>query len=301
LKDVSSLKVILTSDSIFTLSGATISKLAKVELIGREGVISLIRTMSKEFSNNLVKEFMEAHESVSNNEFDKARVIVNRMIKSLEGMNSNPLLNELPALKAFVGQFGFILVASYQLTGNIDLLSKNFQDATLNYNKALRAFDKIPIELVNDEILDAGKMRVLTTRIASELMQANQAAAVNSFSECLGMLRDYKSSEIGIKTLTHFVVTYAYRMFGPAPIRELISASDPEMLFFPVIRAIDYLETNDEVLIERLSPEIRIVVQEIVNSFRISSQIQEEELRYILERRKKNRSSKNSESLDLPQ
>ncbi len=46
--------------------------------------------------------------------------------------------------------------------------------------------------------------------------------------------------------------------------RQLISESDLEEPLFPLARAIDYLLTQDEALIEKLSPEVRGIVEEIV-------------------------------------
>jgi hypothetical protein len=46
--------------------------------------------------------------------------------------------------------------------------------------------------------------------------------------------------------------------------RQLISESDLEEPLFPLARALDYLLTGDEALIEKLSPEVRGIVEEIV-------------------------------------
>lgn len=49
-------------------------------------------------------------------------------------------------------------------------------------------------------------------------------------------------------------------------IRQLIRGSNLEEKLFPLARALDYLLTGDRALIEKLSPEVRGVVEEIVNS-----------------------------------
>ncbi|MFL6228211.1 MAG: hypothetical protein ACJ741_05495 [Pyrinomonadaceae bacterium] len=46
--------------------------------------------------------------------------------------------------------------------------------------------------------------------------------------------------------------------------RDLIKESGLEDSVFPLTRALDYLLTSDESLIEKLSPEIRNIVEEIV-------------------------------------
>jgi tetratricopeptide (TPR) repeat protein len=52
---------------------------------------------------------------------------------------------------------------------------------------------------------------------------------------------------------------------------QLIKESELEERLFPLARAIDYLLTGDEALIEKLSPEVRGVVEEIINNLRKNS------------------------------
>ena len=49
-----------------------------------------------------------------------------------------------------------------------------------------------------------------------------------------------------------------------ARVRELIESSGIEETFFPLARALDYVESGDESLIEKLSPEVKGAVEEIV-------------------------------------
>jgi tetratricopeptide (TPR) repeat protein len=50
--------------------------------------------------------------------------------------------------------------------------------------------------------------------------------------------------------------------------RELITESGLEERLFPLVRAIDYLQTDDESLVEQLSPEVRGIVKEVVDKLR---------------------------------
>jgi tetratricopeptide (TPR) repeat protein len=54
-------------------------------------------------------------------------------------------------------------------------------------------------------------------------------------------------------------------------VRGLITTSDLEEELFPLARALDYLTTGDETLIEKLSPEVRKIVEEIVQSLKKSA------------------------------
>ncbi len=54
--------------------------------------------------------------------------------------------------------------------------------------------------------------------------------------------------------------------------RQLIADAGMEERLFPLARAIDYLQTGDEALIEKLSPEVRGIVEEVVAKLRAISQ-----------------------------
>ena len=54
-------------------------------------------------------------------------------------------------------------------------------------------------------------------------------------------------------------------------VRKLIETSNLEEPLFPLARALDYLITGDETLIEKLSPEVRVIVDEIIDTLRNSS------------------------------
>jgi DNA-binding transcriptional ArsR family regulator len=51
-------------------------------------------------------------------------------------------------------------------------------------------------------------------------------------------------------------------------VRELLRESLAGNRFFPLARALDYIETNDEALIEKLTPEMRPIVEEVVTKLR---------------------------------
>lgn len=54
----------------------------------------------------------------------------------------------------------------------------------------------------------------------------------------------------------------------PEKVRDWIISSQTEELFFPLLRAVDHIVSNDKALIEKLSPEMRGIVGEIVIKLR---------------------------------
>jgi tetratricopeptide (TPR) repeat protein len=56
-------------------------------------------------------------------------------------------------------------------------------------------------------------------------------------------------------------------------IRQLIAESDLEEQLFPLARAIDYLQIGDAALIEKLSPEVKGIVEKVVETLRTVAQV----------------------------
>jgi tetratricopeptide (TPR) repeat protein len=54
-------------------------------------------------------------------------------------------------------------------------------------------------------------------------------------------------------------------------VRKLIDTSNLEEPLFPLARALDYLITGDETLVEKLSPEVRVIVEEIIDTLKNST------------------------------
>jgi hypothetical protein len=55
-------------------------------------------------------------------------------------------------------------------------------------------------------------------------------------------------------------------------VRQLMAESDLEEQLFPLVRAIDYLKTGDAALIEKLSPEVKGIVEKVVETLRTVTQ-----------------------------
>jgi tetratricopeptide (TPR) repeat protein/DNA-binding MarR family transcriptional regulator len=80
-------------------------------------------------------------------------------------------------------------------------------------------------------------------------------------------------------------------------IKSLIVFSGLEEDFFPIIKAIDYLETKDETLIEKLSPEVRIVVEETIKTLQMIEENKSESETSQKKKIKKDRASETSLAL----
>ena len=51
-------------------------------------------------------------------------------------------------------------------------------------------------------------------------------------------------------------------------VRQLIAEAELEEQLFPLARAIDYLQTGEVALLEKLSPEVKGIVEEVVETLR---------------------------------
>ena len=108
-------------------------------------------------------------------------------------------------------------------------------------------------------------LAIFSNRIALsqvDLARSNWRQAL----ECAGSLEEAESRELFSSKL----IDAAQRGHAEL-VRELIAESNWEERLFPLARALDYLKTGDEALVEKLSPEIRKIVDEIVGKLRPGS------------------------------
>ncbi|HQU85443.1 MAG TPA: winged helix-turn-helix transcriptional regulator, partial [Pyrinomonadaceae bacterium] len=87
------------------------------------------------------------------------------------------------------------------------------------------------------------------------------------FKESLNYLKNEENwIEIALKTMSQFLATATPTNLNNEVLVNMIKIEGYEKEFFPLIRAIDYIETGDKELIEKLSPEVRVVVDETIKT-----------------------------------
>ncbi|MCI0490029.1 MAG: AAA family ATPase [Blastocatellia bacterium] len=109
------------------------------------------------------------------------------------------------------------------------------------------------------------------TRFAVQLSQGRIDIARRSWNKAvnsaIGLDKEQQWHELASQYLTMVAQSGHLDV-----VRQLIKESDLEEPLFPLARAIDYLLTDDEALIEKLSPEVRGIVEEVVVKLRQTSQ-----------------------------
>lgn len=96
--------------------------------------------------------------------------------------------------------------------------------------------------------------------------QGNIDSAKREWRESVGSVKPAHVKGI-VESLSEILFEFA-KVGDLAVVRELISEAGLDEHLFPMARAIDYIRTGDEALIEKLSPEIRGIVEEIVVKLR---------------------------------
>jgi len=134
-----------------------------------------------------------------------------------------------------------------------------YEEALASYNRALT--------VVADQDTNS-KARLHLSKFEAEMALGWTADAAEDW---------YAAAEVGGQQDNW--VTYASRQLlavaqqGHGPfVRELITSSHTEDQFFPLARALDYLATGEEALIEKLTPEMRPIVEAVVASLRPASE-----------------------------
>jgi tetratricopeptide (TPR) repeat protein len=140
---------------------------------------------------------------------------------------------------------------------------RRYEDAMKSYDRALQ---------LDSEYKDAWFRRgvsYLRNFVLKVIRQDMTTAAQSWHSGWEAIIRSEKQSGLDLAVKVLWLIAY----LGKSKyVRDLISISEKADSFFPLARAIDYLQTGDEALIEKLSPEVRGIVEEVVAKLKETSQ-----------------------------
>jgi tetratricopeptide (TPR) repeat protein len=118
----------------------------------------------------------------------------------------------------------------------------------------------------NEKQIQFGHGITLLIKFLMDVAKVNLVSARNNWTKAIKLLElseDEKRYEVINETLI------GLSDMGELDLaRQLIRESQLEEVVFPLTRALDYLITGDKSLIEKLSPEIRNIVEEIVKKLR---------------------------------
>ena len=143
------------------------------------------------------------------------------------------------------------------------LLETNFDDAVNSFNRAFDSQSTTHRSMVNT--LEAQSLKTMLSVITQEVDQVR-----SDWKE----LMQY-AAEVEEQSTFHDQASSVLRFIAQAGhwdlARELITSSNLEEPLFPLVRGLDYLLTHEEALLEKLSPEVKSIVDEIVAAFKHSS------------------------------
>ena len=121
-------------------------------------------------------------------------------------------------------------------------------------------------------------------RVLNEFMEAyknnNLDIAKQKWSEAIALGAQWDQLPVGYKISFNIERSWQEDASGiliaialegkEAYVRELIALAEGGDIFFPLARALDYISTKDEALIEKLTPEMRPIVDEVIKKLRPS-------------------------------
>jgi tetratricopeptide (TPR) repeat protein len=112
--------------------------------------------------------------------------------------------------------------------------------------------------------------RVICAKLKLSLIDKNRSEAMKDWRQLKESAEKEGGQDLWIE-LASEVLRDSAAWGGWDFLREVIDESDLQESLFPLARALDYLTTGDKELIEKLSPEVRKIVEEIVNTLKSST------------------------------
>ena len=146
----------------------------------------------------------------------------------------------------------------------------NFQSALYEFDAAISIFGKSEITKTPENFGSNDGFGILANlywnKIEVYLLLGQIKESSNILIKYIDLIDKDNSNWLGVISTNIANLTSKVSI---QTVKELIERTRLEEELFSLVRAIDYLETKDETLIEKLSPEIRIVVEETIKTLQM--------------------------------
>jgi len=251
LDEISELKSELTTERLLKLSEGEILKLLEKQALD-ENV--LLEHLSKLVSSLYAKYWKTVGE-YKNDKNKKAFNGINELIAKL---------HLLPVSK--ISELEILLAFSYSLKGTLMYVKNNISEAIAEYEKALEIYGRLLKVRYKDTDFYNHWTFTHIAKIGLFVIGENENEAIKSFSLYIEILKRYEKNWNEI-VAANFIEWFPF--FDLKTLYNLIKKTGLEQKFFPLPHAIQYLETKDETLLEKLSPEIRVVVEEAIKTLQM--------------------------------
>jgi DNA-binding transcriptional ArsR family regulator len=262
LKEITSLKSEISFEKLKFLSINIIQRLLDEKILKVGEIFGFIfeniRTSLKSLVGEIQKDIVEGNDL--NNSLEK----LDKVISALEEETNYNKTSEADELMSIY------LITVCSVKASILMLNKTYDEASYLFDKIISIYDlKIAgkseiykIKEVKDIIANVYWGKVIITSLKNSVDEATI-----TIDKYISLLKDFYQNEfLGIAFIEIFKVL---KSFDNKTVNQIIQKSNFAEEFFPLITAINYLETKDETLIEKLSPEIRIVVEETIKTLQM--------------------------------
>ncbi|HEX8196180.1 MAG TPA: tetratricopeptide repeat protein [Pyrinomonadaceae bacterium] len=269
IKEHSSLKEHLTQETLENLTFETVAELINNKCIDPAEIIKILesRGISQDEINNFAATFNSMAKNLEDDNYDgllkKSELALKIGVKSstLWFANGYALFNLKKYEKAIISfnkaleiKPDYYNALAYR--GNAFLFLNDYENALIDCNQAI----SIDPKKANAWGL---KSFFLLKEFSENLLDKKLDLAKQKWIETFNSVRRANFLEQVSESLNQVLINTA-KVEDFDFVKDLISAMGEPNPFFALERAINYLQTKDETLIEKLSPEVRGVVEETI-------------------------------------
>ncbi len=254
LKEILSLKTELTPERLGLLSSKLLVELENQKLINSETKI----VVSREWFEKIFEYFFEYLKLIDED------IDLGNIDESLESLHGFISILEKHYMQS--EGIALLLITAYSYKFKVLIIQENYSDGIIILDK---------IESICDGYDKSYK--TYEFKLKTYLQKLAILVFTNKFDESVDLLIKYMKllREVDLEKSTERITSELVeisKFINLRNIRKLMQKSNYENEFFPLIRAIDYIETKDESILEKLSPEIRIVVEETIKTLQMVSE-----------------------------
>ena len=182
------------------------------------------------------------------------------------------------------------LAVCLRLKARILITNENMQDFVDATDKLIELYEDLTERKYKENQMRAETIKMLSTKISFFIFTSELDKAISPFIKYIVALKK-NSPRNWIEEASKKLIEIGGLSEFPS-VQKLIFQAKFEKEFSHLILAIDYLETKDETLIEKLSPEVRIVVEETIKTLQM---IEEGKSESETDQKKKNKKDRASE------
>ena len=253
LQEMTSLQTEITTEKLSKLPHETIEKLIKQKIVSEDEVLPALQKTSAQLIDQMNQSIIEVVEKLGAAESVSVLEEFSKVLEQTTGVETNRFIK-------------LNLVFLYKTKFNVFMALEEYDKAFAENDKAIKLMEELPEAPV---ILEQ-KQALYRRKVGDLLIREQFEEASKILEKVITIEKQLKPTEWFVSVAVTLIALR--EVFNEKTANRMIEILGLEEQLFPLLCAMEYLVTKDETLIEKLSPEVRLVVEETIQTLQTLSE-----------------------------